>query len=96
MTPFDFLLIALASWLTAYYLVKSSAPFNLFGRLRAWAGEKKPGNLAEMLDCIYCTSFWTALFWCIIWLTPLRILVYPFAVAGAGLMLHRFTGGMNI
>jgi len=96
MQPFDFLLITLSTWLLAYGLVKLSAPFNLFGKLRTWAGEVKPGNLAELLECIYCTGFWCAVFWCIVWLTPARPIMYPFAVAGAMTMFWRFTGGSHV
>lgn len=98
MTPFDFLLYALAVWLTAYALVKLSAPFNVFGKLRTWAQadeNAKAGSLGEMLTCIYCTGFWCAVGWYIIYLTPARPLVYPFALAGLALMLHRFTGGFH-
>lgn len=89
----DLLTVALASWLLAYALVKFSAPFNVFGRLRTWAGEPKAGNLAEMLSCIYCVSFWTAVLFFVLWLTPARPLVYPFAITGGVMFIHKYVGG---
>jgi len=96
--PFDLLLISLAVWYTAYALIKLSAPFNVLGKLRTWAqaGENaKAGSLGELLTCIYCTAWYCAIFWFIVWQTPLKPIVYPFALAGAALMLHRYTGSFH-
>lgn len=96
MTPFDLLLLVSATYYTAYAVVKLPAPFNVLGRLRTWAGEAKAGNLADLLSCIYCTGWWVALLWCVVWLTPARPLVYPFAVAGGMMFIHKYAGGFIV
>lgn len=98
MQPTDLLILCLAIWYTSYSVVKLSAPFNLFGRLRVWAtggAEPVPGSLGELLTCIYCFSVYAAVLWLIIWHTPAKPLIYPFALAGGTLMLHRFTGSFH-
>ena len=87
MTPFDFALIALATWYLAYAAVKLAGPFGMF----AWLRTK-----GELFTCIYCVSLYIAIGFALLWLTPARPLVYPFALAGAALMLHRYTGGMHV
>ena len=112
MTPFDLLLLALATWYLAYSAVKLAGPFGVFTWLREWRGGRWHGRTYEYdirvgngdskalqtngaLDCIYCISLYVAIGFALLWLTPARPLVYPFALAGAALMLHRYTGGMH-
>lgn len=97
MTPTDLIILSLAIWYSAYVVVKLSGPFNVFGRIRAAVDHTKEtaGSAGEFINCIYCTSWWIAVVWLLVWHTPAQPLVYPFALAGAALMLHRYTGGMH-
>lgn len=82
----DLLILALATWRLAYLISKENAPFNLMGRFRT----RFP--LGGGSSCIYCVSVWCAAFWLILWQTPLRPLVYLFAISGAALMLATYSG----
>ena len=84
MTPVDFAIVALACWYLAYSVVKLSGPFGVFTWLR---------TKGELFTCIYCVSLYVAIGFAAIWLTPARPLVYPFALAGLALTIHRYTGG---
>jgi type VI protein secretion system component VasK len=55
--PFAVLLAALATWRVTHLLNAEDGPFDLFVRLRRWAGK---GFFAELLDCFYCLSIWVA------------------------------------
>lgn len=70
------LVLALAAWRLSYMLVRESGPADMFGRFRYFVGlrslpiKDETGQLmvgksaknwvAELLDCIWCTSIWTA------------------------------------
>lgn len=76
LTPFAFVLTALAAWRLASMLVNEDGPGAMFARLRRWAGinyvvrmgpDGQPdsmrvaqGALAEGLTCVWCVSVWTA------------------------------------
>lgn len=87
MTPYDLLLLALATWYTAYVVVQLDGPFTVFKRIRP--------RTRGLTGCIYCFAPYAAVLWLLIWYTPVKPLIYPFALAGAALMLHRYTGGMH-
>ena len=87
MTPLDLLLISLACWYVSYVIAQLDGPYAAFAWLKA---------RASVFKCIYCLSPWIAAIWFLVYLTPARPLVYPFALAGAALMLHRYTGGNHI
>lgn len=91
MSPFDFLVSALATWYLAYVISAQSGPLRLFERLR------RVGQLHELLSCIYCLSVWVAGgVYLVMVHTDVQWLVYIPAVAGAALMLRSYTGsGMN-
>ena len=95
MQPTDLLTLSLAIWYSAYVMVKLSGPFNVFGWLRLKLDSTKEGSAGELINCIYCTSWWVAVVWLVIWYTPLQPLAYPFALAGAALLLRRHTGGFH-
>lgn len=82
----DLLFLAIACWRLAYMLTSESGPFGVFGRLRAAT------TFGGLLDCLYCASVWTALIMLALYVTPLRPVVWVFAVSGAGLMLKSWTG----
>lgn len=87
MQPLDLLLISLSTWYIAFCMTQLPGPYNTFARLKAKGGAFK---------CIYCLSPWIAAVWFLIWLTPAQALIYPFALAGGALMLHRYTGGSHL
>lgn len=90
MQPLDLLILALASWIVAYFLVVLDAPFDLMKRLREWF------PLGGLLACIYCAAFWTAIAAYLLWQTDARPVVYVLAVWGLSMLLHRYTGGSHL
>jgi hypothetical protein len=86
LSPFELVVLALACWRLAYMLVRESGPGDVFGRLRRWS------TFGGVLDCLYCTSVWTAAGVLVLDATPARPLVWVLAVSGAALMLKSWTG----
>lgn len=83
----DLLVLSLATFYAAYALCNTKGPFGYFKWLR---DNVMHGGL---LECIYCAAFWLAVVFIILWISPAQIVVYPFAGAGAGMLLYRYTGG---
>jgi hypothetical protein len=91
MTLVNLLTLALFSWYVAYVLVKTSGPFNMFGRLRAAT------TLGGLLECVYCLVVWVAAVgYLLLYVTPFAPVVYIGAVAGAAMLAHRYTGGDHL
>jgi hypothetical protein len=89
MTLVNLLTLALFSWYVAYVLVKTSGPFNMFGRLRAAT------TLGGLLECVYCLVVWVAAVgYLLLYVTPFAPVVYIGAVAGAAMLAHRYTGAL--
>lgn len=73
MTPFEFLIYALATWRVSSLLVNEKGPFDIFLRLRGAVGiEHDPdgnktiipdGVLPGIFSCVWCASVWAGLFW---------------------------------
>ncbi|MBU1777991.1 MAG: DUF1360 domain-containing protein [Gammaproteobacteria bacterium] len=89
MTPFEFLILSLATWRTASLLVHEDGPWMVFRRLRERAGIVHDeqgeaamipdGFLAGVLSCVWCSSMWTAAGWmALFWVSP----TWTMAVAG--------------
>lgn len=90
MTPLDLLILALFAWYTAYVLVKTSGPFKVFERLRTLT------RSFGVLECMYCTILWTAVIgYRLIFGFPMPTIaiVHIGAIAGLGMLGHRYTGG---
>jgi hypothetical protein len=88
MTILDLLILALFAWYVSYVLIKTAGPFNLFARLRAVT------TMGGLLTCQWCLILWVGLAAYLLYVyTPLREVVYVGAIAGAGMMGHRWTGG---
>lgn len=72
----DFLLLALATWRITSLLVNEAGPYQMFHRFRYLVGirydtQSQPvstNEIAAMLLCSWCTSFWVALILSILWL----------------------------
>jgi hypothetical protein len=71
----DLVIIALATWAAQYVVRWESGPFGIFDWVRetifgvrivgdpeeeAVAVPVRPGTLADLITCIYCTGFWVA------------------------------------
>ena len=89
MSFLDFVVLALATFYLAYVVTVTSGPFSIFYKLRQLAGQSR------IFTCIYCFSVWAGAFWYVLYLTPLRVGVYPFALAGAVALAYRYTGGSH-
>ena len=103
MTALDFLILSLASWRLAYMLVEEAGPFEVFSRLRYWAGVRSVvsrdndgqpvtskvalNSLAEGLTCVWCMSVWTAALLLVPW-PPLEWLRWLLAVSAGAVLAH--------
>lgn len=90
LSPFDFLILAIATWRTAHLLVHEDAPFHFMARIRART------TFGGLLTCIKCASVWTAALLLLLWFTPLYPLVWIAALSGAALMLGSYTGASHV
>ena len=80
---------ALAVWRITHLLNAEDGPFDVFARLRRFAGD---GLWGDLLDCFYCLSLWIAApFAC--WLGDAwkeRLLLWP-ALSAASIVIERLT-----
>jgi hypothetical protein len=102
-TGFDLLLrltiAALATWRLASLFVNEDGPFDVFYRLRAWAGAIESGsdavpvtNLGKLLSCLWCASVWTGALCAGLALLPppwWYIGLAPLALSAVALLLDR-------
>lgn len=86
-TPFDLLLLAVATLWVAHVITATQGPGRLFLRLRDATRQR----LAGLFDCIWCTSVWVALLMFFLH-QFVPGLTWIFAIAGAALMLRSYTG----
>lgn len=86
MSIFDYLLMGLAAWRLAYFIVKEDAPFDVMLKFR------ERTTLGGLLTCVYCASVWTALGCLLLYGTPGWIVVQVAAVSALALMLASYTG----
>lgn len=80
----EFLIVGLAVWRISSLLVHEDGPFDLLGKMRHSAGVRYDehserygqNELANMLNCVWCTSFWVALIVVgLYWLVPTTTVV---------------------
>ena len=90
MTPVNLVILALASWRLAYFIVYDDAPYKIMKRIR----DKFPNW--QVLDCIYCASVWTAIICYALLLTSAYWIVDILAVSGGAMMFWRYTGGKHM
>jgi len=70
----ELLTLGLATWRISSLLVEEDGPFDFFAKMRRKIGityneySQKVGSnvLAEMLTCMWCTSFWVAIAICLL------------------------------
>lgn len=67
----ELLMMAVAAWRVAVFLVREAGPFDIMIKIRGWLGidhdvEGRPlpyigGMPASLFSCVWCMSFWTAI-----------------------------------
>ena len=67
----ELVIMALAAWRVAVFLVRESGPWGIVRRIREWSGiehdiEGRPlpylgGMPGSLFSCVWCMSFWTAI-----------------------------------
>ena len=87
MTPFDFILLALAACYWAFVLVKKGGPWNAFKRLRSRT------TVGGLLECPACLVFWTAALLYLGWQwEPTQYVVTVSAIAGGATFIGYYSG----
>lgn len=103
MKPIDLLIVALATWVVQHVLRWESGPFGIFDTVREEVfgvrifGDQdtgydavpiRPGPLADLITCIYCTGFWIAAVMLVMnrFIAPV---VHVFAVLGCAVLIER-------
>lgn len=92
---------SIAIWRISNLFVNEAGPFNIFLRLRKWAGiiHDDTGSafmipdkfVAQLLSCIWCFSIWVSFFFTTFWLLSpewsLKLAV-PFALSGVACLIE--------
>lgn len=89
MTPFDLLILVLATWYVDHAVINTHGPFNVFATLR---GRFRLGGLTT---CMVCAAPWIAAVLYLVARTPLQPLVVLLAIAGGALMLGSYSGATH-
>lgn len=104
MTPFEFVILALATWRIANMLVDEDGPWMIFEHLRLKAGLQPafpdgtretdpPGQMpGSLFTCVWCMSVWVAAVWIILFaISHLALwLAFPFALSAIACLLNRW------
>ncbi len=86
--PFSFLVLALACWRVSFLLTKEHGPFHIMSRLR------ERTTLGGLLSCLFCASVWVAFLCLVLWYNTIgQVVMTVFALSGAAMLAHRYTGG---
>ena len=86
LTPFDLLVIALATCYWAYAVTKTHGAFHLFSRLRERV------TLGGLTSCPICAAFWLGIGFYALMTTPIRPLVEISAAVGLATAIGFYTG----
>lgn len=87
MQQLDLVILALATWYTAWVLTSKAGPWDVFMHFRVRV------RLGGMTSCMPCFSVWIAAGLYLVTLTIAQPVVWVLAMAGAANLLHRYTGG---
>lgn len=90
MQPLNLLIIALATFYCAYAISGTHGPWHVFEWLRTHL------PLGGLTGCLVCLSPWLAALFYVLMFTPLYVAVSVLAIAGASVLLWRYTGGLSI
>ncbi|MCX7860263.1 hypothetical protein [Chloroflexus sp.] len=89
MPPITLIIAVLAIWRLTHLLHAEDGPWDLFARLRQWAGS---GFWGQLLDCFYCLSLWCALPVALYYgATWIEAGLYWLAFSGGAIVLERLT-----
>lgn len=80
-TPFDALILILATWRLSHLMVKDTITQSLRNRLKF-----------GLWHCVYCFSIWSGAIILLLWLIGLYGVVWILALSGGALMLRSYTG----
>lgn len=96
------IILALASWRVAAMITTETGPGHIFEKLRIKSGiiHDIDGNVevipvrffAELLSCVWCFSFWSALFWTGFYFLLPHAAVWcalPFALSAGAILIDR-------
>lgn len=78
---------ALATWRISSLMLYEVGPFDLFLHVRSFASRWL--FTAELFSCVYCISIWIGAACAILLLTPLWLLLIPFALSAVAVMVDR-------
>lgn len=91
MTGLEFIISGFAVWRLAHAVVKENGPLMVFARFRAYLAkrQKRSGGMFDLISCVYCTSFWVALF-AAMWAAQslVELIWYALALSGAATLLE--------
>lgn len=99
MNALDLLVLAVATWRLTSFLVNEAGPFNLGYKIRQLVGirydeQSVPygtNTVAEMLLCVWCTSFWIGVILGGVHLLAPTVAFYialPFALSGMAILFQ--------
>lgn len=87
MSPLDLLILTLATFYASYAIANTDGPFAIFEWLRTAV------PLGGLTSCIVCLSVWLAAVFYLLLPTPFYPVIVILALAGASVLLYRYTGG---
>lgn len=90
MQPLDLLILVLATFYCGYAISATDGPLHVF----LWLRLRIP--LGGLTKCIVCLSPWLAALFYMLMLTPLSTVVYILSIAGASVLVWRYTGANNV
>ena len=103
----DFLqltILALAVWRISSFLVDENGPTNFMADFRYWIGVRHDDltglwygetTIAELLTCVWCTSFWVGLLVSLAYLLSPEITVWislPLALSAVACLIDEYMG----
>ena len=90
MNPFEFTILALATWRLSRLIAQEDGPFSLMAKFRDRA------KLGGLFDCIYCVSVYVGAGVYALWLFAPLWIMYVAAISGLAMLAHRYTGGDHL
>ena len=101
-----FIILSLAAWRISNMFVVEKGPFNLFWKIREWAGIQHNGEgepfaypetfFAQLISCVWCMSVWVGAAWAVTWfllpVVTLKVAVVFALSAGAILIDNHLKG----